>query len=182
MVRIIGTLRRCFVVSSVSLFAAMLASGCTQEAAKSAAQASPALRSPVPLRDVMRASVEIPADGLWAAQGATMLSDEDWLLADQDSADLAAATILMTIPGTGKDDEKWVANADWKAWVADVQKTALQIREAVKAKDQMKLSDGADHMAETCQACHDKYRPETPSDGIARFPFYPKRVLAKKGQ
>ena len=33
----------------------------------------------------MRASIEVPADGLWAAEGAEKLTDEDWLLVDQDA-------------------------------------------------------------------------------------------------
>jgi hypothetical protein len=39
----------------------------------------------------MRASVEIPADGIWAAQGADKLSDDDWPLVDEDSVSLAGA-------------------------------------------------------------------------------------------
>jgi hypothetical protein len=164
-------------------FAAALLTGYTWESAKSAQPAAAAaaapLRLPVSMLDVMRASVEIPADGLWAAESAAKLSDQDWLLADQDAADLAAATALMSLPGTGKNDQKWIANADWHMWTLDVQKTALAIRQAVKAKNQMMLASGADHLADTCQTCHDKYRPETPSDGIIRYPFYPKRVPAK---
>lgn len=187
MARAAQNIRRCLIFSLVAVPAALAISGCNPQTASTspasqtaAAPASSALHLPFPIRDFMRASVEIPSDGLWAAQGASMLSDDEWLLADQDSADLAAAATFMDVPGNGKDDEKWVTNADWQMWAADVQKTALQIRDAVKAKDLMKLSDGADHLAEICQACHDKYRPETPSDGIARFPFYPKRVLAPK--
>jgi hypothetical protein len=135
--------------------------------------------SPVSLLDLMRASVEIPADGIWAAQAAEKLRDDDWLLADQDSVSLAAAATLIARPGTGKNDRQWVSNTDWQAWARDVQKTALVIRAAAKAKDQTKFSAAADHLAEVCQACHAKYRPEAPSDGIARYPFYPKRELAK---
>src|SRR5260370_25308472 len=53
--------------------------------------------------------------------------------------------------------------------------TLFRSRAAVKAKDQKKLTDAADHLVDVCQSCHDKYRPEKPSDGIARFPFYPAR-------
>jgi hypothetical protein len=187
--RAAAAMRHRWIFSLLVVPAALAIAGCNPQTASStaaapaqaaAAPAASALHLPFPIRDYMRASVEIPSDGLWAAQAASMLSDDEWLLADQDSADLAAAATFMNVPGNGKDDEKWVANADWQMWAADVQKTALQIRDAVKAKDQMKLSDGADHLAETCQACHDKYRPETPSDGIARFPFYPKRIMAPK--
>jgi hypothetical protein len=150
------------------------AAGTAQPAAKTAP-----LSVPVSILDLMRASLEIPADGIWAAQGAEKLDDDDWLLADQDSVSLAGAATLISKPGTGKNDRKWVANGDWQSWVRDVQTTALAIRAAAKAKDTAKFSAAADHLSEVCQSCHTKYRPQAPSDGIARYPFYPKRELAK---
>ena len=144
-----------------------------------AAGKSPPLPLPVSILDLMRASVEIPADGIWAAQGADKLNDDDWLLADEDSVSLAGAATLISKPGTGKNDRAWVAHADWQAWVRDLQKTALAIRAAAKAKDPAKFGAAADHLSEICQSCHTKYRPEAPSDGVARYPFYPKRELAK---
>ncbi len=140
---------------------------------------SPPLAVPVSILDLMRASVEIPADGIWAAQGAEKLSDDDWLLADEDSVSLAGAATLVSKPGTGANDRKWVANADWQTWVRDMQSTALKTRAAAKAKDTAKFSAAADHLSEICQSCHTKYRPQAPSDGVARYPFYPKRELAQ---
>jgi hypothetical protein len=151
-------------------------------ATKSSGASAPSVRPPQPpisLADLMRATVEIPADGIWAAEAADKLSEEDWQLADQDAVNLIAAATLITRGGTGKNDAKWVANADWHAWVGDMQKTALQIRAAVKAMDQKKMAAAADHLQEICEACHTKYRPQTPSDGVSRYPFYPKRELAK---
>jgi len=148
--------------------------------AKPAEKPAPApLAVPVSSLDLMRACVEIPADGIWAAQGAEKLGDDDWLLVDEDSVSLAAAATLISRPGTGKNDRKWVANADWQSWVRDVQTTALRIRAAAKAKDLGVFSAAADHLSEVCQSCHTKYRPEAPSDGVARYPFYPKREPAK---
>ena len=135
--------------------------------------------SPLSLLDVMRASIEVPADGLWAAEGAEKLTDDDWLLVDQDAVQLLAATSLVARPGAGKNDSKWVANADWQAWVRDMQKTALALRATAKSKDAAKLAAAGDHLQEICAACHAKYRPAEPSDGVARYPFYPKRELAK---
>jgi hypothetical protein len=140
---------------------------------------SPPLAAPVSILDLMRASVQIPADGIWAAQGAEKLSDDEWLLADEDSVSLAGATTLISKPGTGKNDRKWAANADWQSWVRDMQSTALNLRAAAKARDLDKFSAAADHLSEVCQGCHTKYRPQAPSDGVTRYPFYPKRELAK---
>ena len=164
--------------------AASLIFGLATSLAGSAWAAKPAgnfaqLVVPVSILDLMRASVEIPADGIWAAQGAESLSDDDWLLADEDSVSLAGAATLISTPGTGRNDRMWVANPDWQSWVRDLQTTALAIRAAAKAKDPAKFSAAADHLSEICQSCHTKYRPEAPSDGVARYPFYPKREPAK---
>lgn len=155
-----------------SLFVAGSASG-------QAPGASAPLALPVTLLEIMRANVEIPADGIWAIENAAKLSNQEWLLAEQDAINITASATFISMGGTGKKDREWVSNADWKAWARDVQQTGLQIRAAVKAKDQKKLTVAADHLVDVCQSCHDKYRPENPSDGIARFPFYPARVLKK---
>lgn len=139
----------------------------------------PATALPLSIADLMRASIEIPADGIWAAEGSEKLSDEEWQLADQDSVNLLVATQLMSKAGTGKQDAKWVSAADWQTWSRDMQKTALQIRSAAKEKDQKKLAAAGDRLQELCEACHTKYRPQTPTDGISRYPFYPKRELSK---
>jgi len=140
----------------------------------------PASTLPVSVADLMRASIEIPADGIWAAEGAEKLSEEEWQLADQDAVNLIAATQLLPKAGSGKQDAKWVAAADWQAWSRDMQKTALQLRVAAKEMDQKKLAVAGDHLQELCEGCHTKYRPQTPTDGVSRYPFYPKRELATK--
>jgi hypothetical protein len=150
----------------------------TAATAATAVSARP-LPLPISIVDLMRASIEIPADGIWAAEAADKLSEEDWQLADQDAVNLIAATTLLAGGGTGKNDARWRANADWQTWVRDMEKTAVQIRSAVKATDQKKLAAAGDHLQEICEACHTKYRPQTPSDGVSRYPFYPKRELAK---
>jgi hypothetical protein len=143
------------------------------------AAATRAAALPLSLAEVMRASVEIPADGVWAAEGAEKLTEDDWQLADQDAVNLIAATQLISRAGTGKNDAKWVANADWQNWVRDMEKASLQIRSAVTATNQKEMAAAADHLQEICESCHTKYRPQAPSDGVSRYPFYPKRELAK---
>jgi Cytochrome C' len=144
-----------------------------------AAPPKPATALPISVAELMRASIEVPADGIWAAEGSEKLSDEEWQLADQDSVNLVAATQLMSKAGTGKQDAKWVSAADWQTWSREMQKTALQIRGAAKEMDQKKLAAAGDRLQELCEACHTKYRPQTPTDGISRYPFYPKRELPK---
>jgi hypothetical protein len=161
----------------IGLLLGAIASASWALAASTAQHPGPA--APLSILEVMRASIEIPADGLWAAQGADKLTDEDWLLVEQDAIQLIGASSLVAHAGTGKNDAKWVANADWQAWVRDMQKTAVELRATVKPKDSAKLASAADHLQEVCSGCHAKYRPSEPSDGVSRYPFYPKRELAK---
>jgi hypothetical protein len=136
-------------------------------------------RLPLSLLDVMRASVEIPANGIWAAEGNDKLTEEDWRLADQDAVNLIVASTLIARPGTGRHDAKWVGAADWRRWVRDMAQTSLKLRKAVKATDPKAMMGAADHLQQICEACHTKYRPKAPSDGVARYPFYPKRELIR---
>jgi hypothetical protein len=138
--------------------------------------------TPLTLLQLMRANVEIPADGVWAAQSADKLSDQDWLLAKQDAVNVIASPSFIASAGDGPKDRERQANADYQAWARDVQDTGIKLLAAVKAKDKMKLSDAADHLSEVCQNCHDKYRPEIPSDGVQRFPFYLARGSSRRGE
>jgi hypothetical protein len=65
--------------------------GSAQKAAAVAPTACP-VALPISLLDVMRASIEIPADGIWAAEGADKMSEEDWQLAGGDVFIVAART------------------------------------------------------------------------------------------
>jgi hypothetical protein len=169
----------------VSLFAGLVAIGSSVFVLGAEVQKTqlPALSKvggvPLTLLEIMRASVEIPADGIWSAQSEEKLSDEQWQLADQDSINLIVGSSLVARGGTGKSDAKWVGNVDYQSWAKDLLKTSLEIRAAVKAKDFAGLGKAADHLQEICEGCHTKYRPQTPSDGLVRYPFYPKRELAK---
>ena len=154
------------------------ATAVTQKSPVKSAGTAP-LPLPISLLDLMRASIEIPADGIWATQSADMLSDEEWQLVDQDAVNLIQATTWVASGGTGKHDQKWTANPDWQAWVRDMEKTALDIRAVAMTKQLKPLRDLGDHLQEICSACHAKYRPEAPSDGVARYPFYPRRELTK---
>jgi hypothetical protein len=178
MTRINGKIALALGLACLGFASGLALAGSAQKTPAAAAPAHP-LTLPISLLDVMRASIEIPADGIWAAEGADQLAEEDWQLADQDAVNLIAATTLLASAGTGKNDARWVANADWQTWVHEMVKTALEIRGAVKAMDRKKMAAAADHLQEICEACHTKYRPQAPSDGVSRYPFYPKRDLAK---
>jgi hypothetical protein len=120
--------------------------------------------------------VDFAADGIWRpAVNEIGLSDEQWLLAEQDAYNLIASATLITTPGTGDNDLKWVQDPDWRRWATEMQIVALEAKAAVEAKDQERLKLVGDRLVEICQACHQKFKPGLPVMGITRFPIYPKR-------
>ncbi len=132
---------------------------------------------PLTTLQLMRANVEIPADGIWAAATAKSLSDQDWALAEQDAMNIIASATFIAAGGNTAKDKAKTLKADYQGWAREVQATGIKILAAAKAKDQMKMSEAGDRLVDVCQSCHDKYRPEIPSDGVQRFPFYPARAL-----
>jgi hypothetical protein len=135
-----------------------------------------ALPLAVPINAVMVALVDFAADGVWRpAAMETGLTQDQWLLAEQDSINLIASATLITTPGTGANDAAWVTDPDWRRWATEMQLVAGEARSAVEQQSQERLRLVGDRLVEICQACHQKFKPGLPSMGITRFPVYPKR-------
>ena len=134
------------------------------------------LSMPLPINAVMVALVDFAADGVWRpAALETGLTQDQWLLAEQDAINLIASTTLITTPGTGEHDADWVKDPDWRRWATEMQVVALEAKAAVDQQNQERLRLVGDRLVELCQACHQKFKPGLPSMGITRFPIYPKR-------
>lgn len=143
------------------------------EVAKDEADALPLA---VPINAVMVALVDFAADGVWRpAAMETGLTQDQWLLAEQDSINLIASATLITTPGTGANDAAWVKDPDWRRWATEMQLVAGEARSAVEQQNQERLRLVGDRLVEICEACHQKFKPGLPSMGITRFPVYPKR-------
>jgi hypothetical protein len=67
-------------LASITILATCLLRAGAPNAAETEGHTSPPA-SPVSLLDLMRAAVEVPADGIWAVQAADKVTDDDWLLA-----------------------------------------------------------------------------------------------------
>jgi hypothetical protein len=146
------------------------------DAARAPAAETGPLPLPIPINAVMVALVDFAADGIWRPVASPYgLSDDQWLLAEQDAYNLIASTTLMTTAGTGENDAAWVKDPDWRRWTQEMQSVSLEAKAAVDARDVERLKLVGDRLVEICQACHQKFKPGLPSMGITRFPVYPKR-------
>lgn len=132
------------------------------------------LAMPLSIDEVMVGPVDFAADGIWRPAAQETLTEQEWMLVEQDAISLIASATLITTAGTGDQDAMWVEQADWRQWTQEMQDIAEDARDAARERNKYKLDIASDKLIEVCAACHTKYRSGTPR-GPDRFPFYPKR-------
>ncbi|OYX06903.1 MAG: hypothetical protein B7Z08_13350 [Sphingomonadales bacterium 32-68-7] len=96
--------------------------------------------------------------------------DHDWDIVRSAAYDMALAGTVLQIEGTGGQDAEWVANPEWKTMSQEL--TAIG-QEAIalatdKSSDKAKWEALGDKLVQNCLACHAKFKPEIPSDGVLR--------------
>lgn len=149
--------------------AALTLAGCQNKTEEPASGSTETLKLPISINAAMVALTDHSADYLFAPGNGDMPRDDhDWDLVRSSAYDMALAGTVLQIEGTGAEDAAWVANPEWKKLAEDL--TGLG-QEAVnlsteKSTDQAKWQALGDKLVQNCLACHEKFKPETPSQGI----------------
>jgi len=151
---------------------ALFLAGCQQEPAAEPAEAPPAAgvtTLPVSLNAAMVALTSQSADYLFAPGNGDMpKNDHDWALVQNAAYETMLAGTVIQIPGTGEFDAQWVAEDDWKKLAGELTEIGGEADKlaAAKSTDQAKWREVGDKLVQNCLACHEKFKPETPSQGI----------------
>ena len=61
-----------------------------------------------------------------------------------------------------------VRNADFQRFAQNMRKAGLAVLQAAHTKNQEKVSDATNDLADACSACHEIYRDKGPADSAAR--------------
>ena len=148
--------------------AAIALAGCQQKAGEAAA-GNVEGQLPISINAVMVGTVSHSADYIFAlSNGDFPRNDHDWDLVRSAAYETMLGGKVIQIPGTGSNDANWVTQPEWKGY-AD-QLTVLG-GEAVKlvderSTDKAKWSALGGQLVDDCLACHMKFKPEIPSQGI----------------
>lgn len=148
--------------------------GCQQAAEPTTqAQASSAglSRLPVSINAAMVGLVDHSADYLFAlGNGDLPRNDNDWHLVTSSAYEMMLSGAVIQVPGNGQFDEQWTANPEWQALARDlttIGAQALSLSEA-KSTDVDEWRKVGDRLIQNCLACHAKFKPEIPSEGVLR--------------
>jgi cytochrome c556 len=105
---------------------------------------------------------------LWDAEKPELApkNDADWLEIQDHAIQLAAASTIIQLGGTGQADMGWVKQVGWASHSTAMGDAALGALAAAKAKDLPALVKANGALVETCEGCHKAFKPSLPSEGI----------------
>lgn len=149
----------------------------TSAPAPAAAPAGPAPKAYANLAQVMRAIPFNASNIIFDAQsndpGAPKESANDggatarfasvyagWQTVEHSALALSEVATLMMVPGRNCENGRPVPldQADYQKWTADLAAVGLEAYQAAQSKNQDKVIEVSDKVAQACANCHEKYR------------------------
>ena len=124
------------------------------------------------LNAIMVSSVDWAAHEVWEAGYADTLTGRNWLSVKQYATQLLASGTLVSLGGTGPADMSWVTNAEWQRWTARMIRDTKDALIAIEAQDQAGLLAAGESLVESCEGCHEIFKPSIPTEGIMHVPHH----------
>jgi hypothetical protein len=141
-------------------------------AQRSAGDAS-VLTPPVSLNALMVTLVDHSAHYIW--DYGTMqrkITPDEWRTIEYYAIQLAGSASLITVGGSGPLDAAWVEAPEWTKLSQDMMDAAMLALDAAKSQDQAKLLAIGGPLVDSCESCHEAFKPGLPTEGIAHQPDY----------
>lgn len=124
---------------------------------------------PVSVNALMVGLIDHAGHELWETErdGHAPKTDDQWGVLEHHAIQLAAAGQLIAQGGTGPADMGWARLPDWTRFSREMTAIAIEARKAVRAKDLEALKVVNGNLAEVCERCHQQFKPDLPTEGIA---------------
>lgn len=154
---------------SIGLAACQQADEPAVDSTASAARAD--LTLPVSTNAAMVGMVDQAADYIFAVgNGDLPRNDNDWHLVSNSAYTTMLSGTVIQVPGTGEFDRQWTQTPEWIALSEELTRIgqdAVALAEA-KSTDVDAWRAVGDRLIQNCLDCHQKFKPEIPSEGILR--------------
>jgi hypothetical protein len=144
-----------------------------QQSADPAVQETAAAETtwPVSINHAMVGLIDHSADYIFAVgNGDLPRNDNDWHLVRNAAYDTMLGGAIIQIPGTGEFDRQWTETPEWIELSQDltaIGQEAVTLAEA-QSTDVAAWRAVSDRLIQNCLDCHQRFKPEIPSEGILR--------------
>jgi cytochrome c' len=93
-----------------------------------------------------------------------------WEVVENAAVALTDGVDLILAPGRSCQNGKPVPvrQADFQKFARDMRAAGLAVLQAARTKNQEKVSDATNNLADACSSCHEVYRDKGPADSPAR--------------
>lgn len=123
----------------------------------------------ISINDVMIAQIDHAAHFIWdGANPDRDSADIDWDEVGHHAIQLISSRAALTMGGTGVNDAMWIAQRSWRQYVQEMNEASLLALNAARTENRAMLSRAGDLLVETCEGCHQQYKPEIPTEGYSK--------------
>ncbi|NKB34026.1 MAG: hypothetical protein GKR91_13100 [Pseudomonadales bacterium] len=120
----------------------------------------------ISINEVMVAQIDHAAHFIWdAADPDRELSMSEWQEVEHHSIQLISSRAAMTMGGTGVNDAMWIAQVSWRDYVNQMNDAAVLALTSARLNDKIALTVASDDLIESCEGCHQQYKPSIPTEG-----------------
>lgn len=169
------TLKQNFIKLAIVLFAVLifLILISTLLAAPSRAAEAAKIEMPVSINSVMVTFIDHAAHHIWDyGVMERQITDDEWRIVEYYAIQLAAAGPLLALGGSGELDNGWVLSPLWTDHARTMTSTAQQAIQAARDHDQPMLLAAGNNLTDSCEGCHEAFKPELPTEGFTHMPDY----------
>ncbi len=123
----------------------------------------------ISINEIMVAQIDHAAQVVWEAGNPSLAASEvNWGEVEHHAIQLISSRAALTMGGTGVNDAMWIAQRSWRSYVQIMNEASLLALNASRSQDQPLLTRAGNMLVETCDGCHQQYKPEIPTEGYRR--------------
>jgi len=147
--------------------------GVPQPQAQPVSPPAPTVPPAVSINAVMVAWIDHSGHELWDTEkrGNAPKNDADWRRLERHAIQLAAAGTLISLGGTGEYDREWSQRPGWNMQAQALADAAVASLNAVRSKNFEAVVAANGRLTDTCEGCHDEFKPSLPTEGIVHQPY-----------
>ena len=122
----------------------------------------------ISINEIMVAQIDHAAHFIWdAANPDNTASEIHWQEVEHHAIQLISSRSAMSMGGTGVNDAMWIAQTSWREYVNTMNSASLLALSSARNEDATQLARAGDMLIESCESCHQQYKPSIPTEGFS---------------
>lgn len=120
----------------------------------------------VSINEVMVAQIDHASHFIWTAANPDLPpADIDWQEAEHHAIQIISSRSALSMGGSGVNDAMWITQQSWREYVNLMNAGGLLALTSARAQDREGLARAGDMLVESCESCHQQFKPTAPTEG-----------------